>query len=228
MRFSFLLILLLGFSYANGQDAENIKEESNKYLEDQIFIGFTYNFLTEKPLGVVQRNLSYGLQLGLIKDIPLNPQGTISVGLGLGLGYNTYFSNLVAKQENDYVSYAISGTEPSFKRSKLEMGTVEVPIEFRLRNSNLREYKFWRVYMGFKVGYSFVNNSKTVFQEKTLRFSNRDIQKFQYGPTFSFGYNTFNVYVHYLLNNLINSDVTIGDNAITLQGLRIGAIFYIL
>ncbi|MDO1499205.1 outer membrane beta-barrel protein [Winogradskyella maritima] len=66
----------------------------NRYLEDQFYLGLTYNFLLEKPDAVSQSNLSYGLQGGLIKDIPLNEERNIAMGLGVGYGYYTYYSNL--------------------------------------------------------------------------------------------------------------------------------------
>ena len=58
-------------------------------------MGVTYNILLKLPDGVSQSNLSYGLQLGFVRDIPLNPQGTFAVGVGLGYGVNSYYSALL-------------------------------------------------------------------------------------------------------------------------------------
>ena len=48
-----------------------------KYLEDQFYVGVGYNFLVEKPKDVVQRGLSYSLQAGFIRDIPLNKRSIV-------------------------------------------------------------------------------------------------------------------------------------------------------
>ena len=54
------------------------------YLEDQFYVGLTYNVILNKPADVNQQNLSYGLQLGFIKDLPLNSSRTFAIGVGLG------------------------------------------------------------------------------------------------------------------------------------------------
>ncbi len=105
---------------------------------------------------------------------------------------------------------------------------LEIPFEFRWRNSNAVEYKFWRIYTGIKLGYVIGGRSKYVSQNSKESFYNTDIRKFQYGVSFNFGYNTFNVHVYYALNNLFDDKATVEDTAIGIKPLRIGLIFYIL
>ena len=218
------------------QRSQDLNESGSKYLEDQFYMGITYNFLLDKPTGFTQRNLSYGLQGGIIKDIPLNSTRTFAIGIGLGYAVNSYYSNMLASKSTNGVEYAIiegdilviDEEEIKVKRSKIETHLVELPIEFRWRNSSAEEYKFWRVYSGIKLGYVFSARSKLVTEVNKDSFINPDIRKFQYGLMFNFGWNTFNVHIYYSLNNLFDDGVTIEEEDLKLKPLRVGLIFYIL
>ncbi len=229
------LVLLILVCIPLGMKAQ-ITSDSNqvnpRYFEDQFYLGITYNFLLSQPEGVNQQNLSYGLQGGFIKDIPLNNDRTIGLGMGLGLGLNTYYSNIRATQEADGVQYAIIDENESYKRSKIETHSVELPIEFRWRNSTAEEYKFWRIYAGIKFAYVYDTRYKFVpdadSNEVKASFSSTDVRKIQYGLTFNFGYNTFNAHIYYSLTNLLNDNIEIGEESINMKPLRVGLIFYIL
>jgi len=208
--------------------AQEASSTDTKYLEDQFYMGITYNFLLDRPDGVSQRNLSYGLQAGFIKDIPINLDRTVALGLGFGYGVSSYYSNLRAIESDNGVVYDILDGDDNFRRSKLETHLLEIPLELRWRNSTATNYKFWRIYTGIRLGYVIGGRSKFVSDTDRFSFNNRDIRTFQYGLTFSFGYNTFNIHLYYALNNLLEDGVTVGNSPIAMHPLRIGLIFYIL
>ena len=218
------------------QRPQELNESDSKYLEDQFYLGITYNFLLDKPTDFTQRNLSYGLQGGLIKDIPLNSTRTFAIGVGLGYAVNSYYSNMLASKSADGIEYAIiegdilviEEEEIRVKRNKIETHLIELPFEFRWRNSSAEEYKFWRIYSGFKLGYVFSSRSKLVTEVNKTSFINPDIRKFQYGLMFNFGYNTFNVHIYYSLNGMFDDGIRIENEEIKLKPLQIGLIFYIL
>ncbi len=228
MRYIFFVLGSVGgFSTYSQVKSSNDSLFNQRYFEDQFYIGITYNFIGNKPDDLKQRNLSYGLQAGLIKDIPLNNSGTRALGVGFGLALNTYYSNLIVREISDGFSYDISGIS-DLKRSKLETHLIEFPVEFRWRNSTLREYKFWRIYTGFKFGYVLGARSKLVTSDFKDGFFNSDINNFQYGPTFNFGYNTFNVHIYYALSDLFDDKAQISEEQLGFRPLRVGLIFYIL
>ncbi len=200
----------------------------HKYLEDQFYIGISYNFLLNKPIDVTQRNLSYGLFGGIIKDLPLNEQRTKGLGIGIGYGVNSYYSNLLVTEAQNSFLYSVADVETDLRRSKIETHLIELPIELRWRNSTASEYKFWRLYAGAKFAYVIGGRSKFVSDSQKLSFYNTDIRKFQYGLTLNFGYNTFNIHAYYSLIGLFNDSVSIGAENIHMKPLRIGLIFYIL
>ncbi len=227
-RYLLLLVFLVSTSGFSQEQMVDSTVADTKYLEDQFYIGLGYNVLLEKPTDVVQRNLSYGLQLGIIKDIPFNSRRNFGVGLGLGYAINSYYSNIVASETGGLITYEIMD-QADFNRSKFETHAVELPFEIRWRTSTAEEYKFWRIYAGAKLGYVFSGRSRVVMEDGTVAFVNNDIEKWQYGLMVNFGYNTWNIHAYYALNPLLKegTQLTNGDT-IDMRVLRIGVIFYIL
>lgn len=226
--FSCITFSLFSMFGSAQSDLDNTTSGSSKYLEDQFYIGFGYNFLLEKPSDVVQRSLSYNLQTGFIKDIPFNQRRNFGIGIGLGYATNSYYSNIVASKVDNAIVYSVSNTS-DFERNKLETHAIEIPLELRWRTSTADEYKFWRIYAGAKLGYVFSGSSRMVSDANTMRFSNDDIQSFQYGLQLNFGYNTWNVQAYYGLNPLLKDGTALENGeAIDIRVLRIGIIFYIL
>lgn len=216
--FFFIGFLSFGQTFNDGSNDE-------RYFEDQFYLGLSYNFLLNHPEGSNQRNLSYGLSAGLIKDIPINPRGTYAIGIGAGIALNSYYSNLVANLSGDAIVYSI---EDNITRSKLETHLIEFPLELRWRNSTIEEYKFWRIYTGIKAAYVAGARSKFVSDTASDGFYNTDLSKFQYGLTLSFGYNTFNLHAYYALTNLFDGKASVNNEILQYKPLRIGLIFYIL
>lgn len=220
----FVLLFCLVTLYSNAQLVTDSVEDE-RYFEDQFYIGLSYNFILNHPEGSNQRNLSYGLQAGVIKDLPLNRAGTKAIGIGAGLALNSYYSNLVADLSDDEISYSIND---DITRSKLETHLLEFPLEFRWRNSTAEEYKFWRIYGGIKAAYVLGARSKYDLDDISEGFKNTDLTKFQYGLTLSFGYNTFNVNAYYSLTELFDGNASVNGEVLQYRPLRIGLIFYIL
>jgi hypothetical protein len=199
------------------------------YLEDQFYLGVNYNFMLKMPDNVFKRNFSYGLQIGSIKDLPLNSSRTIAIGLGLGYAANSYYSNLIVSKENEVISYFAESDASLYNRSKFELHSIELPFEFRWRNSSPTTYKFFRIYSGIKFAYNFSARSKLVTSENSNGFSNSDLEKLQYGFTLNLGYNTFNLHLYYALSDFLKKDTQLDTGElIDIQTLRIGLIFYIL
>lgn len=224
----FILCSFVSFAFY-AQDEVVLKKFDNRYLEDQFYLGLTYNFLLQKPEDVNQSNLSYGIQGGLIKDIPLNGRRNVALGLGLGYAFYSYYSNLRVTEGVEDYGYSVIEDNDDFKRSKIETHMIELPLEFRWRTSTAESYKFWRLYAGFKLGYVVGGRSKYVPSEGSKEsFYNKDIRPFHYGLTLNFGFNTFNLQAYYALNNLMDDNVLFDGSEIKWVPLRLGLIFYIL
>lgn len=231
--FWILCCFLVGAATAAGQSVNAQTGQDSvvnpRYFEDQFYVGLTYNLLLNRPAFLSQNNVSYGLLMGFIKDIPINSSRTWALGIGVGYGVNSYYSNLRAVQSGDQISYLDADQTVPYKRNKLETHLVELPLEVRWRNSTASDYSFWRIYTGIKFSYIVGSRSKFVGDTFTDSFYNTDTENLQYGLTLSVGYNTFNLHAYYGLNNLFEKGVTgPSGNPLDLTALRVGFIFYIL
>jgi hypothetical protein len=215
-RLVLLLFFLSGIAYAQ-TDSTFV---DTKYLEDQIYVNVAYIKLLNMPEPINQTGFSYGIGLGFIKDLPLNTKRNIGFGIGLGYAFNSIYFNI--KETSPELSENIE-----LKSNKVGMHNVEVPVEFRFRTSNPEKYKFWRVYPGFKFSYAFAVNTRLKQREGFDVEDIIKINKFQYGPTLSVGYNKWNLYVYYGMNEVFSNKIST-SYSIGIHDLRLGLIFYIL
>jgi hypothetical protein len=96
----------------------------------------------------------------------------------------------------------------SYKKSKLVITYLDIPIEFRVKTKS----KF-RAAIGFKVGYllnvhskykgdNFLGNNDKVKQKST---NVKYLELFRYGPTVRIGYRWFNITTYYSLSYLFKA-----------------------
>ncbi|MCX7551607.1 porin family protein [Xanthomarina sp. F2636L] len=202
-----------------------------KYKEDQFYLAITYNLLANKPDNVKQTGFSSGFHFGYIRDFPLNERRNFGIGLGLGASINSYNHNIfVFENEAGNIEYTnLSDADISYSKNKFSTYLLELPFEIRWRTSTATEYRFWRVYPGFKVGYLLASATKYKGELGTIKNSNiKDFNKFQYGLTLSTGYNTWNFHIYYSLNSILSKDATLGPDTIDMSAVKFGLIFYIL
>lgn len=214
------IFFFLFSSFINAQRDSTFVD--NKYLEDQLYTNLTYIKLLELPDAISQTGFSYGIGLGFIRDLPLNPRRNIGLGAGLGYALNAYYFNV---KEETVLPTETGSTE--LKSNKVAMHAIEMPFELRFRTSTAQEYRFWRFYPGFRMAYVFATNSSLKQREGFDVEDVIKINKFLYGVTLSTGFNKWNLYVYYGLNDIFTNT---SQNAydIQMQEIRMGLIFYVL
>lgn len=237
-----ILILFTGFITVHAQAQEIDAGKKNDsivvgerkvdslYREDQFYIGFTFNLLLNKPKNIDQSGFSGGLQLGYLRDIPLNKSRTLAIAPGLGGSINTYGQNLlVSENEKDESLFITLDEDYDYNKNRFTTYLLEAPLELRWRSSTPNSYKFWRVYAGFKLSYLYHFKSKydgtpnNVVQTKV-----EELNRWRYGAIFTFGYNTFNFHFYYSLNALFDGRTYESNQELGLHPLKIGLTFYIL
>ncbi len=205
----------------------NIKKE-NYYLEDQLYIGITYNILTNLPNSISQSGFSNGFQIGYIRDLPINKKRNFGFGIGLGYALDTYFQNLKISESNNITFYENFEVDETFENNKFVLNSIESPFEIRFRTSTRDKYKFWRIYTGVKFKYIF--SSKASFKNNvTQKVKNLDaLNNFNYGLTLGAGHGTWNLHLYYGLKPIFKDAFLNDDEKIKMKDLKIGLIFYIL
>ncbi|SHM07899.1 porin family protein [Flavobacterium pectinovorum] len=234
MRFLFSCLFIMSFFSVFSQEETKPKIEpivkiDSLYREDQFYFSITYNLLTQIPEGLKQNKFSAGLSAGFLRDMPINKKRTVAIATGLGLSYQNYFQNLtISKMPDGGLAYAVSDYN-DISSNRYRQYLVDLPIEFRWRNSTYESYRFWRIYGGFKISYVFSNKSVLDNgEEKYVVKNNPNINKVQYGVYLAAGYNTWNVYLNYGLNPLFKDVITTSGQKIDVRTLNAGLIFYIL
>ncbi|WP_163409086.1 porin family protein [Flavobacterium ajazii] len=233
MRLFFSCLFLVSFFNVFSQEEKSevkpVVKIDSLYREDQFYFSVTYNLLSQAPDGLKQDKFSAGLSAGFLRDIPLNKKRTHAIAAGLGLSYQNFFQNLtIFPDQNGTLVYNVNDYN-EFVSNKYRQYLVDLPIEFRWRNSTYESHKFWRIYAGLKFSYVIASKSVLDDGEKTYKITNNpNVNKFQYGASIAAGYNTWNVYFYYGLNPLFKDVKTFSGEDLKMKTISAGLIFYIL
>lgn len=226
---SSFIYLFIASSFA--QDSISLELPDENYREDQFYIGITYNLITKVPNAINLDGISGGVRLGYLRDIPLNERRNFAIALGGGIAFDTYAQTLFIGEdasENTLFRTLISDT--NFDTNRFSTADIEVPLEIRWRSSTASNYKFWRIYGGVKMNYTYWYRS--FFSQPNNEVSQTDIPEFQplrFAATLSLGYSTFNFYVAYTITPFFEN-ATLEENLelVEFAPLKIGILFYIL
>ncbi|MEW7277684.1 porin family protein [Aquimarina sp. 2201CG1-2-11] len=220
------------FSFAQEEKIEVNKdaEIDALYREDQFYAGVTFNLLLNKPADISQSGFSGGLHLGFIRDMPINKNRDLAIGLGLGYSLNIYIQDMfIGEEEDTQKSIFSSLNDVAYDSNKFSTHLVEAPLEFRWRTSTSETHKFYRIYTGVKVGYLYAFRSNFKQPDNQVRQKTVDgLNRWRIGTTFTFGWNTFNFHFYYSLNTLFDDTARINNESVGLNTAKIGLMFYIL
>lgn len=233
MKHLFLLLFLSSFFSLQAQEIEEVTPAVDSlYREDQVYIGVSFNLLGNTPSGVSQNGFSGGVQLGFIRDMPINKNRTRAIGIGLGLAADTFNQNLLIGEnaDRDTSVFEVIGSDVDSNVNRFSYTSLEIPIEYRWRTSTPTRYAFWRIHAGIRLGYIFRFRSTFEEQENAavVLTDVPELNTLQYGLTLSFGYGAFNFQGYYGLNTLFNEDALVNTEALNLQVLRLGLQFFFL
>ena len=202
-----------------------------KYREDQFYFGITYNALVNAPEFVDSQGLTGSVHFGFTRDMPINRRRNLSVALGVGASFDEYGTTLFIGEDelNRTIFASLSNSGSTYDVNRFSTASIEVPLEFRWRTSSAQNYKFWRFYAGFRLGYSYWDKSSfkqdgnTVIQTDIPEFNNMRL-----GATLSIGYNTVNFYGYYGITPLFDNAITINGTPIQMSALKLGLLFFFL
>ncbi len=226
------LIIIIGFVSFTTVAQDTIRQSAvdSLYREDQIYIGVTYNIPLNLPPGSNARGLSGGFQFGFVRDMPINKKRNIAVSIGAGLAFDQFGQNLfIGETLNNETIFRVLDQNVDFTQNRFSMAIVEAPLEFRWRTSTPSDYKFWRVYAGFRVGYAYWY--KSTFKQSGNKVNQSKIPEFdplRLSATLSFGYNTFNFFASYSINPFFKNAVTDTGDSVDFRTLKVGLMFYLL
>jgi len=215
--FSLLFLNQLSFTQSN--------ESKEGYREDQFFFGSSY-FIQTQPLDEFKQNgFSGNFQLGFIRDFPLNDSSTKAIGIGFGYERNFFTSNIQPVESNSKIDYRIVVSRFLESKNKISFSSLVIPLEYRWRRSSIDQYKFWRIYSGFKLKKNFPLYSDPSYgSEITID----DIEDWTTSIYINAGYNTWNISLEYDLNPILKNKKTTNGENLNISFFRLGLVFYLL
>lgn len=225
------LLLFLCCTSILAQDNVALDLPDEKYREDQFYVGITYNLISKVPNSINLDGISGGVRFGYLRDIPLNERRNIAIALGGGLAFDTYAQTLFIGEDTlENTIFRELTSDINFDQNRFTTADFEVPLELRWRSSTASEYKFWRVYGGVKMNYTYWYRS--FFSQPNNEVSQTDIPEFQplrFAATLSLGYSTFNFYVAYTITPFFeNAFLEETSEIVEFAPFKIGLLFYIL
>ena len=220
-KFFFLFSLLFLNQLSFTQSNENIED----YREDQFYFGSSY-FIQTQPLDEFKQNgFSGNFQFGFIRDFPLNDSSTKAIGIGFGYERNFFTSNIQPIQSDNNIDYRIVISRFLESKNKISFSSLVIPLEYRWRRSSIDQYKFWRIYSGFKLKKNFPLYSNPSYgSEITID----DVEDWTTSIYINAGYNTWNISLEYDLNPLLKNKKTTNGENLNISFFRLGLVFYLL
>ena len=215
--FSLLFLNQLSFSQSN--------KSKEDYREDQFFFGSSY-FIQTQPIDEFKQNgFSGNFQFGFIRDFPLNDSSTKAIGIGFGYERNFFTSNIQPVESDSNIDYRIVVSRFLESKNKISFSSLVIPLEYRWRTSSLDQYKFWRIYSGFKLKKNFpIYSNPSYGSEITID----DVEDWTTSIYINAGYNTWNISLEYDLNPLLKNKKTTNGENLNISFFRLGLVFYLL
>ncbi len=232
-KYSLVLFLLIGYTLSAQEVAVDTLlssiptvEDGDYYREDQLYINLSSIRAFDVQNNLRQVGLSYSYAFGYMRDIPLNKKGTI--GLGVGLGYNRSRIKLTYDKASPFNELNSEISTDYLFESKVILNALQVPFEFRFRNSTATKYRFWRIYAGFT--FNFLIRDKVEVKRNLLtdEYTNTDLFKdWDVGPHMSIGYGIWNFHLYYSVNNLFSNRAQRSYSGFETNYLKLGLQFFI-
>jgi len=219
------------FAHVTAQDEIDFSSLDESYREDQFYFGMTLNFMTQTPSSFSQNGLSGGFQAGFIRDIPLNQQRNIALGIGMGYGFDVYNSDLFLGrvQNGNHVMLALNQLDIEVDRNRFLTHAIEFPIQFRWRTSSAKYEKFYRIYGGINIAYTY--HMKSFYRDNQLNLTTTNtpfLNKFRTGAHLALGHGFINFYIQYYFDSLLKGEIQNNQDQVNLEVLKFGLMFYIL
>ena len=214
--YSILFLIAFGFLFA--------QEKTPTFREDQIYLSIAYPYFSEAPNTLIQNKLSYAFSVGFIRDMPINSQRTLAVGVGLGFDQATLYNNTLFTQTGNKIDASV--IEEGYKQNYLRMQSLAVPLELRWRNATETKHAFWRIHTGvsvhFPMQFKSYNKTSTGQKNTTKLPSKGTILRWNV----HFGFNTWNISIAHDMQPWATFGAL--NREFDMNFTKIGLIFYIL
>jgi hypothetical protein len=212
VRVSGILLLLLAFLLITPAAKSQVVNESAK-KKFNIGFGMFDDIVSKAPSDIKIRTINQGVNVFALYNLPFG-KSNFSFSLGLSLSAHNIYGDFTINKSGDTTKFVKIPEGISYKRSKITVVYLEVPLEF-----NLKTKSAVKISLGGKVGYLIGSHAKYVgdIADSNYMFNTGtkirikqtgvpNLQKFCYGPTIRVGYKWIAVNCQYMLSTLFSKD----------------------
>jgi hypothetical protein len=200
------------------------QEASPSFREDQIYLGISYPYFSDAPSELIQNKLSYCFSVGFVRDMPINKNRTLALGLGLGWDVTAVFNNMQFEVLDNVIS--ATSAQEAYQRNVLTMQSLAVPVELRWRSATETKHAFWRMHTGLSLHVPLRLRANYTSNEGVQSTTNLPYNKTLLRWNVHFGFNTWNISIAHDLQPWAVS--TTANGSFDIKFTKIGLIFYIL
>jgi hypothetical protein len=239
-KFFLLSLTVLLFSTIQAQNKEKVsrKIDISSRPGDHLMIQLSSDHLTGMPDSIAshQSGFSKGLNAYIMLDKPFKSSPKYSIGIGIGVSSsNIAFKkmNIDLKSTSPKLPFKATDSTDHFKKYKLSLGYLEIPIELRYSSDPLNSSKSFKAAIGLKVGTlinahtkgkDLQNKNNALLSSYTEKENNK---KFFNGTRFMatarVGYGIISLFGAYQLNNVLKdvagAPIKLYQVGITISGL---------
>jgi hypothetical protein len=222
-----LIFLFVGFlAQVHGQV---VNEKAKRNFS--IGVGLFTDIMMKFPSEVKPRTINQGAEVFATYNVPFG-KSNFGFSIGLGIAAHNIYGNFLLNRTNDSTKLVPIPSDVSYKKSKIGLAYLEVPLEFRFVSKSKVS-----VGIGFKAGFLIGSYTKfvgsgdiplmtgdTLHSDGKVRMKFlgvKDLATFTYGPTIRVGYKWFSVFGSYMLNSVFNK-----SNGPEIMPLSVG--FYLM
>lgn len=236
-----LLLVVVALASVSGVLAQKKKKDWSKVTGragDHIMLQISNDRMMGIPDSVKDhmKGFSRGLNAYVMLDKVFKGSPQFSVAFGVGFSSsNFYFKNysIDLKSTNATLPFRNLDSLDRFKKYKLAISYLEIPIELRYSNTPDNDSKSIKAAIGFKVG-TMLNvhtkgktlqdrNGKTLFNYTQKEANRRFFNGTRLAATARVGYGNFSIFGSYQINNLFKDGVAAETRllqlGLTLSGL---------
>ena len=239
-KFFLLLLTVLLFATTQAQNNQKVtrKIDISSRPGDHLMIQLSSDHLTGMPDSIAshQTGFSKGLNAYVMLDKPFKSSPKYSIGIGIGISSsNIAFKkmNIDLKSTSTKLPFKATDSTDHFKKYKLSLGYLEIPLELRYSSDPLNSGKSFKAAIGLKAGTiinahtkgkDLQNKNNALLSSYTEKENNK---KFFNGTRFMatarVGYGIFSLFGTYQLNNVLKdvagAPMRLYQVGITISGL---------
>lgn len=188
--------------------AEKIRKTFESESKDRLFLVLNHdNLFHQETNGFKTQWYSRGIGAYFMWDFQIK-KSRFSVAPGVGYNFAAYYHNARMLEDSSGISfptiYDMKDKKDEFKRSRLAVHYVEVPIELRFRHQ-FKTNMSLKLAIGIKGSFKVSSSSKIVEEGPKDYFKHynttnfKDVNNFRVGPTLRVGYGPVNFLAYYNL-----------------------------